>query len=184
MNKKSEILKLIIESGFHCENMDSFNYIKSLTTNIQYSNKNTGVYYRILSESAENLFQERLSKVTPSLLFLNKKPSSKTEYPFVVVPDNEAEGFFELILEELFPLEKSKIKVFGITGTNGKSTCVSLCEQISIQAGFKAGSLGTVGISINGEFVELGISGTTPSYIDLRRVLFEIENRVEFCLWK
>jgi UDP-N-acetylmuramoyl-L-alanyl-D-glutamate--2,6-diaminopimelate ligase len=180
MNKKSEILKLIFESGFHCENMDSFNCIKSLTTNIQYSNQDTGAYYRILNESAENLFQERLSEVTPSLLFLNKKPSSETNYPYVIVPDNEAETFFELILEELFPLEKSKIKVFGITGTNGKSTCVSLCEQISIQGGFRAGSLGTVGVSINGEFVELGISGTTPSSIDLRRVIFEIENEIEF----
>lgn len=180
MNKKPKILELIVNSGFYSENLESLNIIKSLTTNIQYSNLEMGVYYRIVNESAEEIFQERLSKVTPSLLFLNKKPMKKVECPFVVVPDNEAQSFFDLVLDELFPLINSKVKVFGITGTNGKSTCVSLCEQIAMQAGLKAGSLGTIGISINGEFVELGISGTTPSYIDLRRVLSEIDSEVDF----
>ncbi len=180
MNKIKNILKIINNYGFQSENIDDFSFIEALTTNIQYSDSKTGVYYRIVSEAAEQTFQDRLSQANPSILFLNKSPKEKIKNPFVIVPDEKAESFFEEVLDELYPLGESKIKVFGITGTNGKSTSVSLCEQIAFQAGLKAGSLGTVGISLNGEFVELGISGTTPSYIDLRRVLNEIEGKVEF----
>ncbi|MFT6068783.1 MAG: UDP-N-acetylmuramoyl-L-alanyl-D-glutamate--2,6-diaminopimelate ligase [Bacteriovoracaceae bacterium] len=180
MNKNKEVLKIINSYGFQSENMDNFLSIERLTTNIQYSNPETGVYYRITSESAEEIFHERLGQVCPAILFLNKALADNIKYPYVVVPDDKAEGFFEELLNELYPLDKSKIKIFGITGTNGKSTSVSLCEQIAMQAGLKAGSLGTVGISLNGEFVELGISGTTPSYIDLRRIIKEVEGKIEF----
>jgi UDP-N-acetylmuramoyl-L-alanyl-D-glutamate--2,6-diaminopimelate ligase len=179
MNKKLQILELLNNHGFLFKNKELFETLDSLTTNIQFSGPKTGVYYRIVNEAAENLFHERLSEVRPSLLFLNKEPVKKIPFPFVIVPDDAAEGFFESILEILFPLSVLKMKIFGITGTNGKSTCVSLCEQISIQAGFKSGSLGTVGISINGKYEDLGISGTTPSYIDLRRLLFEVNHKID-----
>lgn len=180
MNKNPEVLRLIDEYGFLNQNLDSLQEFDSLTTNLQYSNEKTAAYYRLVGDSAETVFSERLSKVSPALIFLNKKPIGEVKFPIVIVPDNLAEEFFEKVLNILFPLKDSKIKVFGITGTNGKSTCVSLCEQISIQSGIKAGSLGTVGISVNGAFIDMGISGTTPSYIDLRRVLHELGTQVEF----
>lgn len=179
MNKNS-LLKIIADFKLASGNLEQFESFSSLTTNLQHSNSVIGAYYRILNKAAEEIFQERLITVSPAILFLNIKPSVEINSPYVIVPDELAESFFEYLLEELFPLNMLNIKIYGITGTNGKSTSVSLCEQITMQAGLKSGSLGTVGVSVNGEFVELGISGTTPSYVDLRRVLYELKDKIDY----
>jgi UDP-N-acetylmuramoyl-L-alanyl-D-glutamate--2,6-diaminopimelate ligase len=65
--------------------------------------------------------------------------------------------------------------VVGVTGTNGKSSIVSFVRQIWAGAGFKAASLGTVGIEtadglIPGEF-------TTPDALSLHRDLGQLRSQ-------
>ncbi len=63
----------------------------------------------------------------------------------------------------------SKMKLVGITGTNGKTTVAYLVESISEKLGHKAGSIGTVGMSISGNMSKT--EHTTPESIELQEML-------------
>ena len=63
----------------------------------------------------------------------------------------------------------SKVKLVGVTGTNGKTTIATLLYNIYRQLGFKCGLLSTVCNYIEGEPVPA--SHTTPDAIELNRLL-------------
>jgi UDP-N-acetylmuramoyl-L-alanyl-D-glutamate--2,6-diaminopimelate ligase len=66
----------------------------------------------------------------------------------------------------------SKVKLIGITGTNGKTTTTYLLESIFKKAGYSVGVIGT----INYRFGQKTISApnTTPESLDLQRILWEM----------
>ncbi len=63
----------------------------------------------------------------------------------------------------------AKLKVVGVTGTNGKTTTATLLYRIAIGLGYKAGLIGTVENMINGERLEA--THTTPDPISLNKLL-------------
>ncbi|WP_158729586.1 MULTISPECIES: UDP-N-acetylmuramoyl-L-alanyl-D-glutamate--2,6-diaminopimelate ligase [unclassified Flavobacterium] len=73
-----------------------------------------------------------------------------------------------------------KLKLVGITGTNGKTTIASLLYQLFINAGYKVGLLSTVKIMVNEK--EYKATHTTPDSLTINHYLNEmIESGVEYC---
>lgn len=73
-----------------------------------------------------------------------------------------------------------KLKLVGITGTNGKTTIASLLYQLFKKAGYKVGLLSTVKIMVDD--VEYKATHTTPDSITINHFLKEmVENEVEYC---
>lgn len=73
-----------------------------------------------------------------------------------------------------------KLKLVGITGTNGKTTIASLLYQLYKKAGFKVGLLSTVKILVDD--VEYKATHTTPDSITINHYLQEmVEAGVEYC---
>jgi UDP-N-acetylmuramoyl-L-alanyl-D-glutamate--2,6-diaminopimelate ligase len=73
-----------------------------------------------------------------------------------------------------------KLKLVGITGTNGKTTIASLLYQLFKKAGFKVGLLSTVKIMVDD--VEYKATHTTPDSITINHYLKEMNNvGVEYC---
>ncbi|HEY4627921.1 MAG TPA: UDP-N-acetylmuramoyl-L-alanyl-D-glutamate--2,6-diaminopimelate ligase [Flavobacterium sp.] len=73
-----------------------------------------------------------------------------------------------------------KLKLVGITGTNGKTTIASLLYQLFNKAGFKVGLLSTVKILVDEK--EYKATYTTPDSITINHFLKEmVENGVEYC---
>jgi len=73
-----------------------------------------------------------------------------------------------------------KLKLVGITGTNGKTTIASLLYQLFKKAGFKVGLLSTVKIMV--DEVEHKATHTTPDSITINYFLNEmIAEGVEYC---
>ena len=73
-----------------------------------------------------------------------------------------------------------KLKLVGITGTNGKTTIASLLFQLFKKAGFKVGLLSTVKILVDD--VEYKATHTTPDSITINQYLKEmVEAGVEYC---
>ncbi len=177
---KDQLLSYLKNLKFELLNFDNDISFQHLTTNLQNSGAGIAAVYRISDSNSESLFKERLSSVEPEILFLNKKPAFDISYPTVIVDLNNEADLLEEILNDLYPIGTSTPKVIGITGTNGKSTCVCLCEQLLLQQNIPAGSLGTVGVTVNGKIKDLGITGTTPSYIDLRRVLSALSSDIKY----
>ncbi len=72
------------------------------------------------------------------------------------------------------------IKVIGVTGTNGKTSVSRIISQSLRMLGMNAGSIGTLGFEIGGEYVE--IPNTTPDAISLNRMLKQmVDSNVEIC---
>nr|WP_314838191.1 UDP-N-acetylmuramoyl-L-alanyl-D-glutamate--2,6-diaminopimelate ligase [uncultured Flavobacterium sp.] len=73
-----------------------------------------------------------------------------------------------------------KLKLVGITGTNGKTTIASLLYQLFKNAGYKVGLLSTVKIMVNEK--EYKATHTTPDSLTINHYLNEmIESGVEYC---
>lgn len=72
-----------------------------------------------------------------------------------------------------------KLKLIGITGTNGKTTIASLIHQLLIAKGYNAGLIGTLGYKIGEK--EFHSDRTTPDIIDLQNIFAEmVESGTEF----
>jgi len=69
----------------------------------------------------------------------------------------------------------SKLKIIGVTGTNGKTTTVTLLYKIATELGYKAGLIGTVENIIAGE--KRGATHTTPDSISLTKLLYEMAEK-------
>ncbi len=64
-----------------------------------------------------------------------------------------------------------RLKVVGVTGTDGKTTTVNLIHSILEAAGRKAGTISTVNAVIGDETYDTGLHTTTPDALDVQRYL-------------
>ena len=70
-----------------------------------------------------------------------------------------------------YPAEK--MRVIGVTGTNGKTTTTTILRNLLTRCGRKVGLIGTISIMI-GEESEVS-HNTTPDVVDLQRTLYRME---------
>jgi UDP-N-acetylmuramoyl-L-alanyl-D-glutamate--2,6-diaminopimelate ligase len=74
-----------------------------------------------------------------------------------------------------------KIKVVGITGTNGKTTVAYLLEKILNAAGFEAGIIGTINYKIKDRLIPA--TNTTPGPLELQSYLAQmVDEKIKFCV--
>jgi UDP-N-acetylmuramoyl-L-alanyl-D-glutamate--2,6-diaminopimelate ligase len=74
----------------------------------------------------------------------------------------------------------TKIKLVGVTGTNGKTTIASLLYQLFKKAGYKVGLLSTVKIMVDAD--EFKATHTTPDSLTLNYYLDQmVQEGCEFC---
>lgn len=100
------------------------------------------------------------------------------EITYVLAKDTNLAMAF--MASNYFDNPSSKLKLVGITGTNGKTTVASLLYQLFKKAGFKVGLLSTVKILVDEK--EYKASHTTPDSITINHYLDEmINDEVEFC---
>lgn len=75
----------------------------------------------------------------------------------------------------------SKMKVIGITGTNGKTTSTFMIKSILEAAGYKVGLVGTIANYIGNE--KLHSDRTTPESLDLQKLFKDMVDRgVNYCV--
>lgn len=88
---------------------------------------------------------------------------------FVTAPGAWGETM-ERLCDHFYAVGPAQWQIAGVTGTNGKTTTVKYLEAILLAAGRRVLSIGTLGLSLNGEpLAETGF--TSPPYIELRRIL-------------
>ncbi|CAM1367817.1 UDP-N-acetylmuramoyl-L-alanyl-D-glutamate--2, 6-diaminopimelate ligase [Tenacibaculum sediminilitoris] len=72
------------------------------------------------------------------------------------------------------------LQLVGVTGTNGKTTIVSLLYQLFIKAGYKVGLLSTVRVMVDEE--EYKATHTTPNSVAINNYLSKmVEAGVDYC---
>lgn len=66
-----------------------------------------------------------------------------------------------------------KMRMIGVTGTNGKTTTTNIVRAILRRAGFKVGLIGTINIMIEDKAIVS--HNTTPDVVDLQRFLYSMQ---------
>lgn len=94
-----------------------------------------------------------------------KKPIDNITY--IKIPDTRM-GLSK-IANNFYENPSSKLKVIGITGTNGKTSTSIMAQNILECSGKKVGIIGTIGSIIDDERREL--KNTTPESIELQEIL-------------
>ncbi|WP_323757805.1 UDP-N-acetylmuramoyl-L-alanyl-D-glutamate--2,6-diaminopimelate ligase [Roseivirga sp.] len=90
-----------------------------------------------------------------------------TSITYIQVKDSsEALG---IMASNFFGNPSAKLKLVGVTGTNGKTTCVSLLFQLFKQLGYNVGLLSTVVNKINDEIIVA--THTTPDAIQMNELM-------------
>ena len=91
----------------------------------------------------------------------------------LIVPDML--NALAVIVPYFYDYPSRKMRVIGITGTNGKTTTSYLLREIFKSAGFKVGLIGTIQILIGDE--SFPVRNTTPNVIDLQKILLDMLNK-------
>ncbi|RZA03645.1 MAG: UDP-N-acetylmuramoyl-L-alanyl-D-glutamate--2,6-diaminopimelate ligase [Sphingobacteriaceae bacterium] len=89
------------------------------------------------------------------------------EVDFLMVA-NSAEAL-GIVSANFYDNPSKKLKLVGVTGTNGKTTVATLLYQLFRDLGYKCGLLSTVENQINGKIIPS--THTTPDQVELNRLL-------------
>jgi UDP-N-acetylmuramoyl-L-alanyl-D-glutamate--2,6-diaminopimelate ligase len=92
-----------------------------------------------------------------------------SEVPYVHVPDDRLA--VAQLSAALFGFPSRKLKVVGVTGTDGKTTTSTLLHAILKAAGRKADVITTIRAEIGGHEYDTGFHVTTPEAFDVQRYL-------------
>ncbi|EOC99507.1 Mur ligase family protein [Caldisalinibacter kiritimatiensis] len=76
------------------------------------------------------------------------------------------------LLNEFYDFPSEKMRLIGVTGTNGKTTTTHLIYKIFKKAGYKTGLIGTIGTKIDEEYIPPTLTTPEPE------VLFDILNNM------
>lgn len=84
---------------------------------------------------------------------------------------NDTRDYLINYLKDNYYSQISKLKLIGITGTNGKTTSAFLIHQVLNKLDIKCAYIGTIGLYIGKKVRDL--PNTTPDILDLYEILFE-----------
>ncbi len=98
----------------------------------------------------------------------------------VYVKVKETSYALGLAASNFFDNPSEKLKLVGVTGTNGKTTTATLLYDIISSMGYPCGLLSTIKILINNK--EYPATHTTPDAVELNRVMSEmVSSGCEYC---
>lgn len=119
-----------------------------------------------------NFISQAVSSGAAAVLTTRKNFTPPEKISALIVPDML--NALAVIVPYFYDYPSRKMRVVGITGTNGKTTTTYLLRGIFSRAGFKVGLIGTIQILI-GEKI-FPVRNTTPNVIDLQKILADMLN--------
>ncbi|MBP2635133.1 MAG: murE [Firmicutes bacterium] len=99
-------------------------------------------------------------------------PDTGDNITVIKVADTRAA--MQLMVPYFYDYPGHKLRMIGVTGTNGKTTTTYLIRDILRKAGYKTGLIGTIQTLIDDK--ALPIKNTTPDVIELQSTLAEMVN--------
>jgi UDP-N-acetylmuramoyl-L-alanyl-D-glutamate--2,6-diaminopimelate ligase len=100
------------------------------------------------------------------------------EVDFLMVADSAVA--LGIVAANFYDNPSNKLKLVGVTGTNGKTTIATLLYQLFRDLGYKCGLLSTVENQVNGKII--ASTHTTPDPVELNRLLDDmIAQGCDYC---
>ncbi len=120
-----------------------------------------------------DFIQEALERGAAAIMVENlEKVPSSTAGKVAVIQAANTRMAMALVSDAFYGHPSGRLKVVGVTGTNGKTTTTYLVENIFRMAGKMTGLVGTVSYRIGER--EMPVGRTTPESVDLQRMLAEM----------
>ncbi|MBR4151840.1 MAG: UDP-N-acetylmuramoyl-L-alanyl-D-glutamate--2,6-diaminopimelate ligase [Selenomonadaceae bacterium] len=117
-----------------------------------------------------NFIPQATDKGAVAVLTTRKNFTPPENISALIVPDML--NALAVIVPYFYDYPSRKMRVIGITGTNGKTTTSYLLREIFTCAGFKVGLIGTIQNLIGEE--SFPVRNTTPNVIDLQKIFVEM----------
>ncbi len=102
------------------------------------------------------------------------EPSSMKHQIAYVTVENSAKTL-GIVSSNFFGNPSTKLRLVGITGTNGKTTTATLLQHVHLNLGYNSGLISTVENRINDQVIESDY--TTPDALQLNKLLQQMVNR-------
>jgi UDP-N-acetylmuramoyl-L-alanyl-D-glutamate--2,6-diaminopimelate ligase len=129
-------------------------------------------------ESGSKYIAQALEKGAVVLIG-QEKPEFPVKVPFILVDD--ARSALALAAAKIYDYPSDKLKLIGVTGTNGKTTITYMLESILKEAKFATGVLGTIEYRLGQKI--LPAPTTTPQASDLQEFLAEmVKQKFDYCV--
>ncbi|MBR4904630.1 MAG: UDP-N-acetylmuramoyl-L-alanyl-D-glutamate--2,6-diaminopimelate ligase [Selenomonadaceae bacterium] len=135
--------------------------------------KNLFVCMEGANVDGHNFIPQATDKGAVSVLTTRKNFIPPENISALIVPDML--NALAVIVPYFYDYPARKMRVIGITGTNGKTTTSYLLREIFTCAGFKVGLIGTIQNLIGEE--SFPVRNTTPNVIDLQKIFVEMLNK-------
>jgi len=108
-----------------------------------------------------------------------EKPIENIPQGLTVITVADTRAAIKAITPHFFDYPSRKLRMIGVTGTNGKTTTTYLLKSILQEAGYQVGVIGTIQNSIGDRIVPS--KNTTPDVIDLQILLAEmVANHIDY----
>lgn len=151
--------------------------IKNLSINSKNKNK-SGAYFCLIGEKDGHAFYKEAIKSGAVILFVQSLIKDCIIPQILVENTREA---LSLCSCNFYGNPSKKLKMIGITGTNGKTTTSFIIKEILQSAGKKVGIIGTEGVLYNNLVVKTNM--TTPDPIELNKILKKmVQAKIEYCV--
>lgn len=89
--------------------------------------------------------------------------------PYIQVDDSRRA--LATLAAALYGFPSRRLRLVGVTGTDGKTTTANLIYQVLLAAGLTPGMVSTVGARIGAAELDTGLHVTTPDAVDVQRYL-------------
>lgn len=105
------------------------------------------------SKDGHDFIDEAINNGATAVVFDNEKYAQETRVPMIKVPDSKVA--LSYLCEEFYGWPSKRLKIIGITGTNGKTSTSFMLHSILKEAGFKPKIMGTLGMGDPGNLLPL-----------------------------
>ncbi|MBK8981438.1 MAG: UDP-N-acetylmuramoyl-L-alanyl-D-glutamate--2,6-diaminopimelate ligase [Ignavibacteria bacterium] len=152
-------------------------------TGISYDSRNLNpgnIFFAVkgLQSDGNKFVNEAIAKGAV-LVFTKEASDSFEKIPVISV--KEIRKFMAVVSGIFYGDPSSKLKLIGITGTNGKTTTSYLIHSMLSEAGYKTGLIGTIEYRIGDKKFESKL--TTPDSVELNMILNEmVTENIEYCV--
>ncbi len=130
------------------------------------------VALRGLEYDGHQFIPEALARGTRALVVEEVVTIPEVDLPLIVVPNSRQALAY--LAAAWFHFPSQRLRLIGVTGTDGKTTTVNLVRAILEAAGQPAGMVTSVKAVIGDEEMETGLHTTTPEALELQNLLAQM----------
>lgn len=131
-------------------------------------------------QNGNYFIQEAIANGAVIIVVEKEPPQIKSRVKVVFLVVNDCRKFFAQITHKFYGAPSDKIKVVGITGTNGKTTISYLIERIAKESGCDCGVIGTINYRFKARIIIA--KNTTPGAADLQGLLKKMYlEKIKYC---